>query len=308
MKRLIFYVDAEWSMGRFHSDLVKFLFKEGIESQIIDYKKSYTMPELHEQIDVNDYFISNGSGVAVLINSYRIPPEKCIPIILHTVDIKDLIAANVDIKRLPKVAAIADWLIPHCGIFNKEIYPVKFGINTLAFRSEPSQALSRIGYGAAYHSREETEHWKQIDIGQPKVTKRGYLVKEIAEEMNLPFKSAHPDRRSFVTMPGFYKSIDVIICASSDEGAGGPVLEGGAAGKLILTTATGGFSDFVTTIGADVIPVEEQALKEEAKRLLHYYIDNPIAYRERCYQIQDYALKKYDLSNAIQSWLDLISA
>jgi glycosyltransferase involved in cell wall biosynthesis len=144
-------------------------------------------------------------------------------------------------------------------------------------------------------------------VGQPKVSKRGYLVSELAQEMNLPFYSAHPTRQSFVTMPGFYNAVDVIVCSSSDEGAGGPVLEGGAAGRLIITTATGGFSDLVTNIGADVVPVEDNLFKQEAKRIIQFYIDNPVKYRERCKQIQDYAIETYDLSKAIDTWVNLIT-
>ena len=83
-----------------------------------------------------------------------------------------------------------------------------------------------------------------------------FVLVIVAVELTLNFKSAHPHYQSFVSMPGFYNSVDVIICSSSDEGAGGPVLEGGAAGKLIITTKTGGFEQLVTNIGADTVPVK----------------------------------------------------
>lgn len=306
MKRVIFFVDAEWSMGRFHSDLIKYLFKEGVESQLISYTKGYTWQEMHEQMQITDYFISNGSGISTLITSYNIPPEKCILILLHPVDIQDILRSNIDHGRLAKIATVAEWIIPLCGVFKRDISIVKFGINTKAFQCHPSTNIKTIGYGAAFHTREETEYWKSIDLLQPKISKRGYLVREIAEEMNLNFKSAHPDRCTYVTMPGFYNSVDVVICASTDEGAGGPVLEGGVAGRLIITTATGGFDDLVTKQGADVVPVNEKDFKEETKKLLNYYIDNPSAYQERCRAIQDYAIKRYDLANSIHTWLDLI--
>jgi len=307
MKRVLFYVDSEWSMGRFHFDLAKFLFRQGIDSQILNYSKSYTWLEIQELSKVTDYFISNGSGVRVLIQSYQVPPEKCIAILLHPVDIEDLVKGNIDVSRLHKIATVAEWIKSRTGCFNRTVQTVKFGINTNIFKCNISDSIKTIGYAAAFHTREETEYWRQINVGQPKVSKRGYLVSELAQEMNLPFYSAHPTRQSFVTMPGFYNAVDVIVCSSSDEGAGGPVLEGGAAGRLIITTATGGFSDLVTNIGADVVPVEDNLFKQEAKRIIQFYIDNPVKYRERCKQIQDYAIETYDLSKAIDTWVNLIT-
>lgn len=307
MKRVVFYVDGEWSMGRFHFDLAKFLFREGIDSQLLNYVKSYTQIEVQELSKVTDYFISNGSGIRTLIQSYQIPPEKCIAVFLHPVDIQDLMIGNVDVSRLHKIATVAEWIKSHASCFNREVQTVKFGINTNIFKSNISDSIKIIGYAAAFHTRQETEYWRQINLGQPKVSKRGYLVAELAQEMNLPFYSANPIRQSFVTMPGFYNAVDVIICSSTDEGAGGPVLEGGAAGRLIITTATGGFSDLVTTKGADVVPVEENQFKQEAKKILQYYIDNPIKYRERCRQIQEYAVETYDLTKTIHTWVDLIN-
>ena len=48
-----------------------------------------------------------------------------------------------------------------------------------------NDSLKVIGYGGAFHTREETEHFKSVFPAEPKVKKRGYLAQEVAVELTL---------------------------------------------------------------------------------------------------------------------------
>jgi glycosyltransferase involved in cell wall biosynthesis len=107
-------------------------------------------------------------------------------------------------------------------------------------------------------------------------------------------------------MPGFYKRVDAIVCASTEEGAGLPVLEGGAAGKLVIGTAVGHWDQRVGTKGGDVVPILEDEFLEKTVELLCYYKDNPLKYIERCMEIQEHS-KTYDWSYVIDKWVRILT-
>ena len=307
-KKVIFFVDHEWSMGRVHTDLVKYLYKNGIESNLLSYSKSYTYNEIFELGKVYDLFVSNSAGIHILTTQYGIPLEQCILMLYHPIDLEDALKYKLDLTKVYKITTSCSWIIPLCkeaGIDN--VYLTRLGINTDAFKLPISDSLKTIGYAQAFHSRETTEYWRNIGNNIPAAFKRGYLVQEIANELQLPFKSANPDRQTFLSMPGFYNTVDVVICSSQDEGVGGSMLEAAAAGRLCITTDVGSYREFIGPEGADAYPVEEKEFKEAVKEKILFYINNPKLYRERCKELQNNALKKYDFSNVILDWITLFN-
>jgi uncharacterized protein YaiI (UPF0178 family) len=307
-KKVIFFVDHEWSMGRVHTDLVKYLYKNDIESNLLSWQRSYTYNEVFELGKVYDLFVSNGAGVHTLTSQYGIPLEQCILMLYHPIDLEHALKFELDLTKLYKITATSSWIISLCkeaGINNVSL--TRLGINTNAFKLPISDSLKTIGYAQALYSREATENWRSIDSNQPAGFKRGYLVQEIANELQLPFKSANPDRQTFLSMPGFYNTVDVVICSSQDEGAGGSMIEAAAAGRLCITTDVGGYREFIGPEGADACPVEEKEFKEAVKEKILFYINNPKLYRERCKELQNNALKKYDFSNVILDWITLFN-
>jgi glycosyltransferase involved in cell wall biosynthesis len=131
------------------------------------------------------------------------------------------------------------------------------------------------------------------------------LVKELAQDMGLKFKLAANYHTSFVTMPGYYPTVDCIICPSMNEGAGLPVLEAGAAGKLVLTTPVGHYPEKVGPQGAIPLPYDEKLFKEATSKLIKYYVKNSKEYRKKCEQIQEHA-KYYDWKYNIDYWVKFI--
>jgi glycosyltransferase involved in cell wall biosynthesis len=156
------------------------------------------------------------------------------------------------------------------------------------------------------HEREEFSQ-EDIDskLAQPKYKKRGYLVREVAQRAGLEFKVAQYYHNSFVTMGGFYKNVDCIIMASTEEGAGLPVLEAGAAGKLVIGTPVGHWPQRVQDKGGIEVSIPEEQFVQECVEILTYYKNHPAEYRNRCAQIQEHA-KTYDWSNYLQPWLDVL--
>ena len=105
-------------------------------------------------------------------------------------------------------------------------------------------------------------------------------------------------------MQGFYPTVDAVIVASSEEGAGLPALEASAAGKLVISTPVG---LWITKSGdsGHTVPIEETEFMSETLKLIEYYKANPEAYREKCLSTQEHA-KKYDWSNVIHHWIELL--
>lgn len=305
MKRVIFYVDREWSLGRYHSDLIKYLFKVGIDGQILDYRKSYTVDEVQELARVTDYFISSAHGINILIEEYQVPKDQLICLLYHTFDAHEL-QRLINVQEIAQIATVSELLLPFKSIFKRDIKLIRFGINVNSFKSKLPNKLEKIGFAGEFNTRQETEELKMQKIIEARRFKRGYLAEEIAYELGLQFYRAVNTRYTYVSMPGFYNAVDCVICCSEDEGAGGPVLEGGAAGRLIITTNVGSYQNFVTVKGADGISVAEDDFKKEAKDLINYYRSYPGAFRDRCAEIREYAIKKYDMENTIESWCNLL--
>lgn len=303
-KRILFFMANTWSFGRFISDLSKYLFQYNFDCTLLDYSVVYKYQEFNDLAKLADWIVTTPSGVKAL-PSYGVPYEKMIMIMYHSVDVHDAISFQLPIHLVHKVCAINQQVKDLCKDFNVPVELVEFGINTETFRAKASTELKRVGFSGAFLTRDETQKAIQENNLEPKIYKRGYLALEAAQICGLEFLPAIG--YAYQTMPGYYSQVDAVLSCSVDEGAGGSVLEGGAAGRLIITTNVGGWPSFVTEKGAHGVPASDHEYLQSAVALLNYYKANPKAYRDRCNQIQEYALKKYDLGNYLHSWIKLFS-
>jgi len=316
--RVLFLTDHEWSLGRLVKDLAKYMWQHEVDIQLITWRKLWDYKHVNQMFNTIDWFVSNTNGTRVLWSNYGIPIERCIEIMYHTSDFEKLVSTEYNpqagipadaIARLGGLATLSEDVVKmaqiHSNRVPKPVKLLKIGYNSHAFYSAPSPALNTLGFGGGYHSREETQNGITAGNREPWVFKRGYLAKESAEQAGINFSIAQQYSTTNMTMPAWYTRVDAISCPSLDQGAGGPVYEGGLAGKLIFTTNSGEFASCITEQGADVVPADEQGFLEESVRLIHYYKDNPLKYRERCYGIRDWAIKKYDWQNFIPQWLEL---
>jgi glycosyltransferase involved in cell wall biosynthesis len=310
MKRIIFFVDTEWALGCVHYELTKYLFIKNINATVLNWSKKYTQLEMIELDKVVDYYISIPIGIGKLIDDYKIAPEKCIAVAHAPVDIKQLQAFSpINVERLHGYSAISNWLISKSQEFGLSRVPVltPIGINYNSFYAKPSDKLTTVGYGGTYVSRQDLIDQEQFfkDLPyEPAGKKRAYLAKELTESLGLNFTIAQKYHNSWVTMGGYYKSVDAVIIPSIEEGGGLPALEASAAGKLVISTPVGVWIDKPNNIGYTV-PIEESEFIKETLELLTFYKDNDKAYQKKCNSTQVNA-RAFDWYNVINAWVNLI--
>lgn len=311
--RVAFFADHDWSLGRLAREFAKYAWQYGVNVQLISWNYERNNNNLHYLLDTVDYFISSSGGTQWLMRTSNIPANRCIEVLYHESDLEKLLFSNpLTNEEIANLAGLASWSKSIINTaksmshrISREVKFIRLGYNSHNFYDEPSKELRTLGFASGWHTREETERGIRSGSNEPWVRKRGYLAKESALECGLHFNVAQHSTSTGITMPAWYKSVDAVSCPSIDQGAGGPVFEGGLAGKLILTTNAGDFDDYITEAGAHALPIDEKGFLEESIRLLNYYKNNPSAYRERCFSIREYALKKYDWHNFIPMWLDL---
>lgn len=310
MKHVVFFIDHEWAFGSIHHELAKYLWPHNYNCYVLPWEKRYTKEEILELNDKIDLWVVNPHGYMFLKYAYNIPPDKC-SVIAH---------APLDMEEYGHKYDLRDFdYIRHFGVtsnylkqyakylkINREPVICSLGLNYNSFHTEPNRELKTIGFAGSYHEREEFSNAQiQNNLAQPKYKKRGYLVREIAAITNLNFSIASRYHNSFITMPGFYKSVDCVIVASTEEGYGLPLIEAGAAGKLVIGTPVGCWNDLLQDKGGIQVPIDENLFMEKAIETLLYYKDRPAEYRDKCKEIQEHA-KKYDWSYHIDSWLQVL--
>jgi glycosyltransferase involved in cell wall biosynthesis len=291
----MFFIEPEWAFGAIHYELVKYLFAAGVNATVVPWNKPYTVQELQELSAHVDLFVSTPHGLGYLLNTYGIPPEKCVAVVHAILDLTHLQDYSQEtLQRLHRYSVVSEWLVEQSAAMGIQRTPdlTPIGINYQQFVAEPSQELKTIGFAGAFLARAHCS------------IKRGWLVEELCRRTGLEFKVAQTYNNSFTTMPGFYPSVDAVVIASTEEGAGLPALEASAAGKLVISTSVG---LWITKSGnsGHTVPMEEAEFMDETLKLLEFYMANPEAYREKCLSTQTHA-QKYDWSNVIHHWIDLL--
>lgn len=295
MKKIVFYTESEWAFGVIHHELTKYLFAHGITSTVLTWNRQYSLNEIAETSANIDYFVSTPYGTARLIDHMGVPPEKCIVVAHAVLDLECLATFSPDnLARLHAYSVVSEWLVGQSlqlGI-NRQPQLTPIGINYHAFYHEPSKELHTVGYAGATNPDNIHRH-----------IKRPWLVEQATQQAGLVFRAAHAYHNTWITMPGFYQSVDAVVVSSTEEGAGLPALEASAAGKLVISTPVGLWLAKAGTSG-HTVPVEELVFLEETIALLTFYRDNPTAYQIKCRATQAHAWQ-YDWSHVIISWVEL---
>lgn len=312
MKRIIFFMEPEWAFGSIHHELAKYLWPYGFDCRLLPWNKSYTREEMIELDRVTDLFVTTPHGWRFLGYDYRtVCPEKTVIVAHAKVDYTELIHYHgfEDFNKFYKFAAVSEWLVSLASELKIKRRPdlTPIGINYSAFFGPISDRLETVGYAGFFSPRSTfADNDIKSNLALPKFHKRAYLVKEAAEQSGLRFVTADSYHNTYITMPGFYRSVDCVINASTEEGAGLPVLEGGAAGKLIIGTPVGHWNTKIAPLGGDTVPVDEREFIDKTVELLSYYKFNPDKYKMRCREIQHHAIS-YDWKYVIDRWINLLS-
>ncbi len=137
--------------------------------------------------------------------------------------------------------------------------------------------------------------------------KRGELAEAAAREAGLAFKVAGwtGNQISIHDMPDFYRTVDAVLATSVSEGAGLPVMEAAAAGRLVISTPVGHFPLKAYQGGGIIAPIEAEKFKVFTVATLKHYKEDPASFQDKCRAIQE-AARKFDWQYVIGEWIDLI--
>jgi glycosyltransferase involved in cell wall biosynthesis len=292
--RVTFFTEPEWAFGAIHYELTKYLFAHGINATVLNWERGYNTQELQELAANTDLFVSSPYGINILIQQHGIAPEQCVAVAHAVWDLNHLRDYDAQITdRLHGYAVVSEWLAEQSASMGIIRTPVvtPVGINYDSFHAEPSDELHTVGFAGA-------------TTGVHANIKRPWLVEQAAKQAGLELKLAHGYHNSYATMPGYYPTVDALIVASTEEGAGLPALEASAAGRLVISTPVGLWQTRRGTSG-HTVPVEESEFLSETVKLLEFYRANPAAYQEKCRSTQQHA-QSYDWSQVIGPWVDLL--
>ena len=297
----------EWAFGSIHYELAKYLFKYDINCKLLLWHNRYSYEEIQNLNETVDTWVSTMEGVKVLNDTYNIPIEKCIAVAHSIYETYEW--QHVDYSKIKKLACISSYIKQNITLPYRydEVQVCPLGVNFNSFYMKPSNALNTVGYGGFYSTKEDYLNETTREIQSPGIIiKRSFLAEESAKNANLNFIAAQHNITTHVTMPGFYKSIDCLIASSTALEAGGlPVLEAGAAGRLVISTPVGHWDEKVGYKGGISVPIPEQEFIDKTTEILLYYKNNQSEYNNRCEQIQEYS-RRYDWSNVIEHWVKLI--
>ena len=297
MKRVVFFTESKWAFGTIHYSLCRRLYERGITAEVLDFFQKYSQEEMAAIGGHTDLFVTTPVGVTWLLE-YGIKPSKIVSI-AHAQ--WDILLSNSQIgtgiyDQLAGYAVVSNILRQKSQEFGVTRVPVvlHLGVEFDRFYQQPSRELNIIGFAGAYESR----NFAGEEI------KRGRLAQQVAERAGTGFRlpNAH-----YLAMPSFYAGVDAVIQASTEEGAGLPMMEAAAAGRFCLGTAVGYFAENVTGGGIQV-PLDEADFVDSCVSWVEQARQNPQFYRMICEQTQAYARDHYDWGHHIAHWADYLLA
>lgn len=299
--RLLIFGYSRWSHGRVYYDLCRHLHARGFVVDLLDWqgKHNQYMAQLASYYDV---FMVALDGVSVLSDVYGIPLERMIALSHSQFDVRMLIEQKsaAVFERFAGYGAVSESI--YCASLTQGVerapMVAPLGVNYAEFHNEVADELRTVGYATSMSTITFGIEWK-----------RGQLAAQAAEQAGLPFLVAGStaDQVSFHDMPDFYRSVDAIVMSSLTEAFPLPMLEGAAAGRLLIGTPVGNFPQMACRGGGILAPVESDRFVNFCAETLGHYHRDRMAYRDKCREIQE-AARLYDWRYHITSWVDLVTA
>ena len=299
MKRIAFFTYNEWAFGSIHKALIKELYKNGIDANIIDWNIPYTREEFDAFQEIYDVFVTVPGNAVTALRAYNVPYSSIIAIAHGRYDIQFGIAEGNDFNAFYAYGGVSADLGEYSynlGI-TRDFYVVRNGINFDEFYRPVAEQLNVIGYSGVIEKanpHSDIKDWK-----------RGYLVKEIASRTDT--KLLLPSQRSHLAMSAYYKDVDCLMVSSTEqESCGLPLLEAAAAGRLPISTLTGINRDFEVPTGV-ILPMEEDRYIFSGMNAINTLKENPSFFKQLCTNAQDFARMNYDWSVVMDGWITLLT-
>lgn len=299
MTKVLFYTQNRWAFGSIHHALAKELYKHDIYANLLDWTQPYKQEEFKLLNDAYDVFVTNPEAVTSL-HSRGIPFNKIVTIAHGQWDL--LLAKQNNgtefYKELKGYGVISQILKDKSLEFGITRIPniVKLGIHFDMFYDKIHDNLTTVGYAG----QKECLNFNKVEI------KRAKLVEAATTGLHGIRLVTHGDY-NHLCMPAYYKSIDCLIMASTEEAGGLPVMEAAAAGRLVLGTPVGYFEHTAKEGAGIELPLQEELFVNKAREHISYYRDNPQQYRYMCQNMQQYARDNYDWSTVIHDWVELLT-
>jgi glycosyltransferase involved in cell wall biosynthesis len=300
MKRILFFTQNRWAFGSIHHGLAKELWKHGHYANLLDWTIDYGKEEFKLLSDSYDVFVTMPDAVLPLHYKYGIELERIIAVAHGQWDI--LLAkqqADQDFYPLLKgFGVISRILKEKCEEWAISRIPdiVELGIHTEIYNWQIPESLRIVGYAGSG----ETKNWFGQEIKRPS------LVEKVVSASGLELKKHQ--FYNHLAMPGYYNQVDAVIMSSSEEAGGLPMLECAASGRLPIGTPVGYFEDNAPKGGGILVPLDSDEFVHVTKLVLNDYRMNPKFYKMKCAEVREYAIKNYDWSVKINSWIQLICA
>jgi glycosyltransferase involved in cell wall biosynthesis len=297
--KILVYGYPQWSHGRVYYDVSKYLYERGYIVDIINWQADHSA-HIEALLAYYDLVMTAPDGVGTLTDRWRVPYEKIIAVSHHEMDIRMLIEQK-GMEVFDRFAAygVVSYFV-YCASLMRGVTRApkiaSVGITYEDFHAEIPERLATVGYASSMSVKTYGVEWK-----------RGELAEAAAHQAGLAFRKAGStgNQISFHDMPDFYRTVDAILTSSISEAAQLPVMEGAAAGRLVIGTPVGHFPLKAYQGGGIIAPVEAEKFTAFAAETLRYYKENPAAYVEKCRAIQE-AARQFDWQNVIGEWVELI--
>ncbi len=299
--KLLIYGYTKWSHGRVYYDIACRLNDRGFVVDIMDWQHDNRI-YFDSVRDYYDLYLTALDGVSTLVDTYNIPFDKIIAVSHHEFDIRMLVEQ--------KGSGVFDRFANY-GVVSESVYSASMmlgiprspkvaslGIDYESFFSVLPERLATVGYATSMSVKTFGVEWK-----------RGDLAEAAARDAGLAFKVAGStaNQISFHDMPNFYRSVDAVVSSSVNESGPLSVMEGAAAGRLVIGTPVGHFPAKAYLGGGIIAPIEPDKFKAFTSATLRYYKENPAAFVEKCHVTRE-AARKFDWQYTIDDWVDLIQA
>lgn len=295
-RRIIFYFEPDWAFGTIHYELCKNLWDMGFDCDLLPWTRKYNLHEFRDLEKRVDLLVTIPSVWKILRDDNKFDPGKIVVVAHGESDLIGFLQHSnaEEMQKFHAYGVVSQWLKQRSRELGISRIPtvVNLGINVPRFEQDISEKLAVVGYAGTCR-----EYFASL--------KRPHLIEKAVIRAGLEFRAAEGNYNSFLTMPGFYKSVDAVIAASQHEGAGLPVLEAGAAGRLVISTPVGHWHEKVGNMGGIVAPMGDEEFVESVANTLIYYRDNPEKYRIKCGEIKQHS-QSYDWKYVIQYWADLL--
>ena len=299
MRKIVFYTESKWAFGSIHYSLSKRLFQYGFDCEVLDFFQPHTAEHLASIAANTCYFVTTPVGAHWLMNMH-IDPQQ-IKAVAHAQ--WDLLLTNHHAgvgfyDQLNDFAVVSPILKQKSAEFGITKVPkvIPIGIDFHKFYTKSADKLRNVGYAGAYSSN----NFYGVEI------KRGKLVTEATEKAGLPLLMP-ANQMHYTGMPCFYRRVGCVVSSSLEEGAGLPMLEAGAAGRLCLGTPVGYFEENSKDgRGGVALSLEPDKFVDDLSKALRYFSEDNDRYRKQCQRTQEYA-RCYDWQNYIEQWVEFLN-